>query len=72
MKLKDQVVIITGAALGLGEAMTIAFAREGANIVAVDIQDTKLKNVAKRASTYGTAVIPLLADMLSRNDIKRM
>jgi len=37
MRLKDRVAMVTGAARGIGQAYCLALAREGANIVAVDI-----------------------------------
>lgn len=43
MKLKDRVAIITGAASGIGKAIALEFAKEGAKIVTVDI-DEKLGN----------------------------
>jgi len=33
----DKVVLITGSAEGMGRAITLAFAREGAIVVATDI-----------------------------------
>jgi len=39
MRLKDRVVILTGAAQGLGKAFSIALAKEGAKIAAADIAD---------------------------------
>ena len=39
MRLKDKVAIVTGAARGLGRAYSIALAREGARIMAIDIAD---------------------------------
>ena len=39
MRLADKVAIITGAASGIGQACAIIFAREGAKVVAADIND---------------------------------
>ncbi|NWG20501.1 MAG: SDR family oxidoreductase [Chloroflexi bacterium] len=39
MQLNDRVVVITGAAGGIGRAAALAFAREGARILATDIDD---------------------------------
>ena len=36
-KLKDKIAIITGAAQGLGEAIAIEFATQGAYVVILDI-----------------------------------
>jgi len=38
-KLDDQVVVVTGAASGLGEACARLFAAEGARVVVADVQD---------------------------------
>ena len=42
MKLKDKIAIITGAGAGIGAATAALFAREGANVVAVDIDAASL------------------------------
>jgi NAD(P)-dependent dehydrogenase (short-subunit alcohol dehydrogenase family) len=41
MKLKDKVAVITGAAQGIGAALAVGYAKEGAKIVIADIQDGK-------------------------------
>ncbi len=38
MKLENQVAVVTGAGSGMGKAISLLFAQEGANIVAADIQ----------------------------------
>jgi NAD(P)-dependent dehydrogenase (short-subunit alcohol dehydrogenase family) len=41
VKLKDKVAIITGSAQGIGAALAVGFAREGAKLVIADILDGK-------------------------------
>ena len=41
MNLKDQVAIITGAAGGIGAAIALGYAKEGAKVVIADILDGK-------------------------------
>ena len=43
MKLDGQVAIVVGSARGIGEAIAHTFAREGANIVLVDLEKMKLQ-----------------------------
>src|SRR5260370_35493931 len=44
MRLKDKVAIVTGGAAGLGKAVAMAFAREGARVVVADIYDRNGNN----------------------------
>src|SRR5690606_23952477 len=39
-KLKNKVAIVTGAGSGIGRAVAIAYARQGANVVVSDINET--------------------------------
>ena len=47
MKLDDQVAIVTGAAQGIGRAITLGLAREGADVVIADIQLDKAVETAE-------------------------
>jgi len=46
----DKVVLITGAAEGMGRAIALAFAREGAIVVPTDINTELLAKTAKEDS----------------------
>lgn len=72
MRLKDKVVIVTGASSGLGESMVLRFAREGAQVIAVARREDKLAQVAAQASGYSGSVIPLAGDVCRQTDILAM
>jgi NAD(P)-dependent dehydrogenase (short-subunit alcohol dehydrogenase family) len=56
MRLKDKVAIVTGGASGIGKAMSTALAREGANVIIVDIDEKKGKAAADEVSAAGKAI----------------
>ena len=45
MKIKDQTVLITGAAQGLGLAIAKAFAKERAKLILIDKKSDKLNEI---------------------------
>jgi len=67
MDLKEKVVVITGAANGLGRELVIAFESEGAKIIASDIDKIKLDILSEEIE-----IIPVLADVSKEEDIKKI
>ena len=63
MKLAEEVVLITGAAQGLGETMAHAFARAGAAVVVADINHEGACTVAAAVEKAGGRVTALPLDV---------
>ena len=52
--LEGKTAVITGAARGIGKAIALRFASEGANIAFTDlVYDDNVKNLEKELCTYG-------------------
>ena len=66
MKLRDKVVIITGAARGIGATLAAGFAKEGARIVIADILDGK--EVAEDIEKSGGDAIFIRTDVTKQNE----
>ena len=68
MRLKDKVALITGAASGIGRETAVLFAREGAQIVVVDVNDdggvetVEMIEAANGQSVYVHADVSQAAD----------
>ena len=53
MRLKGKAAVVTGAAQGIGRAVVVAFAREGARVVAVDLNEVGGTETVKLAREGG-------------------
>ena len=57
MRLKDKKIIVTAAAQGIGRATAIAFAKEGSNVIATDINLEKLSELSKINDKIKTQIL---------------
>ena len=63
-KLKNKVAFITGGDSGIGRAVAVLFAKEGANIVIVYLSETKdAKVTAENVEKYGKQCLAVKADL---------
>jgi len=72
MKLRDKTAIITGAAAGIGAASAALFAREGAKVVAVDIDREVLHQVSQQIERADGHCLAVTADVSQRDDVHRV
>ena len=61
--LDDKVAIVSGAARGIGLAIAEQLACAGASVALVDLNETLVREAAKRLSAAGYAVLPIAADV---------
>lgn len=62
-QIEGKVAIITGAASGIGRACAIVLAREGASVVATDVDSEGLHDTEKLVSDAGGKIITLTQDV---------
>lgn len=72
MKLLGKVAVVTGAAQGLGRAIAVAMADEGAHVVVNDIQQDKLDTVAAEITQRGRQCLAVRGDVSSRADVEQL
>jgi 3-oxoacyl-[acyl-carrier protein] reductase len=71
MQLSKKVVVITGAARGLGRAMALAFAARGADIAALDRDGAAIDETVARCLAAGVRAKAYQADVTSEPDVIR-
>src|SRR5229473_2251139 len=72
MRLADKVAIVTGVGAGIGEAIAIRFAEEGARLVLNDISDSAGQATLKKITGLGAKAIFVAADVSKEADDRRM
>ncbi len=70
MRLEGKSAVVTGCAQGIGRAVVEAFAREGARVVAVDLNDTGGEETVKLVHDVGGEAVYVHADVSKMAEIE--
>jgi 3-oxoacyl-[acyl-carrier protein] reductase len=72
LKLAAKVALVTGAAQGIGKAVALLLARNGADIVVSDINLEKAEETAKEVQTLGRKALAIKVDVAKLDDVEKM
>ena len=72
MKLAGKVAIVTGSARGIGKAIALRFASEGATIVVDDIRMKQARQTAEEINSQGGKAIAIKADVSIRAEVDNL
>src|SRR5712692_5569946 len=72
MELKGQIAIVTGGGRGIGRAIALALAREGADIIIAELDQAGAKRTAEEVGALGRRSLATATDVTSRADLRAM
>ena len=72
MRLENRTALITAAGSGMGRAGVHLFAKEGAKVTAVDIDETAVERVVQEVKDAGGEATAVTADLTKDADAKRI
>lgn len=72
MKLHNKVALVTGAGRGLGGAIALAYAREGARLVICDVDTDALTQTQRELEALGAPCLSLHCDVSNRMGVDAM
>jgi 3-oxoacyl-[acyl-carrier protein] reductase len=70
-KLDSRIAIVTGAASGLGRAIALLFAKEGADIAIIDLKAEAAEAVAREARDLGRRALAVAADVADETQVRQ-
>ena len=70
MRLKDKVAIVTGAGRGIGKAIALAYAHEGANIVTISRTLSEIEKTSEQIRANGRRAIAIGTDVSNAGEVE--
>jgi len=72
VKFAGKIALVTGAARGIGEVVALTLAREGADVVIVDVNLEGAQRVAQEVEGLGRKALAIQVDVSQRDDVQRL
>lgn len=72
MKLQSKVAIVTGGAQGMGRAICLRYAQEGANVVVADLNLAGAQKVVDEIAGMGGKAVAVQVDVRNQEQVQRM
>lgn len=72
MRLRDKIAIVTGGGKGIGKAISLAFAREGATVVMAARDLSGMENTAREIFSAGGKADALVTDVSREEQVKQL
>ncbi|AWX44462.1 3-oxoacyl-[acyl-carrier-protein] reductase [Flagellimonas maritima] len=70
MKIKDKVIIITGASSGIGEATAVKLAKEGGKVVLTARREERLNELKEKIENEGGTAMVVTGDVTNKEDLE--
>jgi NAD(P)-dependent dehydrogenase (short-subunit alcohol dehydrogenase family) len=71
-RLSDRVAIVTGGGRGIGKAVALAYAREGADVAVVARSGAEINKAVSELESLGRRALAVQADVSKPEDVERM
>jgi NAD(P)-dependent dehydrogenase (short-subunit alcohol dehydrogenase family) len=71
-RFENKICLVTGAGSGIGAATAIAFAKEGAHVIAADINETALQVTAEKIKKLKANVVCIKTNIAQHDEVKKM
>src|SRR5699024_9844192 len=69
-RFENKVAFITGGSQGIGKAITESFAKEGAKVAIIDINEDALNEVKQKLEAEGAEVFTKVANVVKSDEVE--